>query len=97
MRRTAEMVGREVRHRTDTSRTGPYRASRLDCHACSTQARPTSRQEPPLTHDHSTVAVFNTDAPAEAAIRRLFEAGFPIERLSIIGNGSQTEARLVGF
>ena len=50
-----------------------------------------------MTHDHSTVAVFNTDAPAEAAIRRLFEAGFPIERLSIIGNGSQTEARLVGF
>lgn len=50
-----------------------------------------------MTHDHSTVAVFNAHAPAEAAIRRLSEAGFPIERLSIIGQGYQTEEQVVGF
>ena len=50
-----------------------------------------------MTHDHSTVAVFNTHASAEAAIRRLSEAGFPIERLSIIGKGYETEEQVVGF
>ena len=50
-----------------------------------------------MTHDHSTVAVFYTHASAEAAIRRLSEAGFPIERLSIIGKGYETEEQVVGF
>ena len=50
-----------------------------------------------MTHDHSTIAVFNTHASAEAAIRRLSEAGFPIERLSIIGKGYETEEQVVGF
>ena len=50
-----------------------------------------------MTHDHSTVAVFNNHASAEAAIRRLSEAGFPIERLSIIGKGYETEEQVVGF
>ena len=50
-----------------------------------------------MTHDHSTVAVFNTHASAEATIRRLSEAGFPIERLSIIGKGYETEEQVVGF
>ena len=50
-----------------------------------------------MTHDYSTVAVFNTHASAEAAIRRLSEAGFPIERLSIIGKGYETEEQVVGF
>ena len=50
-----------------------------------------------MTHDHSTVAVFNTHASAESAIRRLSEAGFPIERLSIIGKGYETEEQVVGF
>ena len=50
-----------------------------------------------MTHDHSTVAVFDTHASAEAAIRRLSGAGFPIERLSIIGKGYETEEHVVGF
>ncbi len=50
-----------------------------------------------MTHDHSTVAVFNNHASAEAAIRSLSEAGFPIERLSIIGKGYETEEQVVGF
>ena len=61
------------------------------------QARPTSPKEPPITHDHSTVAVFKTHASAEAAIRRLSEAGLPIERLSIMGKGYETEEQVVGF
>ena len=50
-----------------------------------------------MTHDHSTVAVFDTHATAEAAIRQLSAAGFPIERLSIVGKGYQTEEQVVGF
>ena len=50
-----------------------------------------------MTHDHSTVALFNTHASAEAAVRRLSEARFPIKRLSIIGKGYETEEQVVGF
>jgi hypothetical protein len=50
-----------------------------------------------MNHDHSTVALFNTHASAESAIRCLSEAGFPIERLSIIGRGYQTEEQVVGL
>ena len=50
-----------------------------------------------MNHDHSTVAVFEAHDRAEAAIRRLSEAGFPIGRLSIVGKGYQTEEQVVGF
>lgn len=50
-----------------------------------------------MPHHHSTVAVFATHESAEAAIRRLSEADFPIERLSIIGRGYETEEQVVGF
>ena len=44
-----------------------------------------------MTHDYSTVAVFNTHACAEVAIRRWSELGFPIEQLGIICKGDETE------
>ena len=50
-----------------------------------------------MIHNHSTVGVFNTHESAEAAIRRLSEAGFPINQLSIIGKGYETEEQVVGF
>lgn len=50
-----------------------------------------------MNHDHSTIAVFEAHDRAEAAIRRLSEAGFPIGRLSIVGKGYQTEEQVVGF
>jgi hypothetical protein len=50
-----------------------------------------------MNRDHSTIAIFDTHASAEAAIRRLAESGFPIERLSIIGKGYETEKQVVGF
>lgn len=50
-----------------------------------------------MIHNHSTVAVFNTHESAEADIRRLSEAGFPINQLSIIGKGYETEEQVVGF
>ena len=50
-----------------------------------------------MTQDHSTVAVFNTHASAEAGIHRLSEADFPIERLSIMGKGYETEEQVVDF
>lgn len=50
-----------------------------------------------MTHQHSTVAVFDAHAQAEAAVRRLGQAGYPIDRLSIIGRGYETEEQVVGF
>ena len=50
-----------------------------------------------MTHDHSTVAVFNTHTCAEAAIRRWSEVGFPIERLGIICKGYETGRQVVDF
>ena len=50
-----------------------------------------------MTLQHSTIATFEAHAPAEAAIRRLSAAGFPIDKLSIIGKGYQTEEQVVGF
>ena len=61
------------------------------------QARSTSPKEPPMIHDHYTVAVFNTHACAEAAIRRWSEVGLPIERLSIIYKGYETGEQVVDF
>ena len=50
-----------------------------------------------MIHNHSTVGVFNTHESAEAAIRRLSEVSFPINQLSIIGKGYETEEQVVGF
>ena len=50
-----------------------------------------------MDHHHSTVAVFNTHGQAEAAIHRLAEAKFPIDQLSIIGKGYETQEQVVGF
>ena len=50
-----------------------------------------------MIHNHSTVGVFNTHESAEAAIRRLSEASFPINQLSIIGTGYETEEQVIGF
>lgn len=50
-----------------------------------------------MTHEHSTVAVFNAHGSAEPATSRLSKEGFPIERLRIIGKAYQTEEQVVRF
>lgn len=46
--------------------------------------------------DHS-VAVFSTHDLAEAAVKRLNDAGYDMRNLSIIGQDYQTEERPIGF
>ena len=50
-----------------------------------------------MSSTESAVAVFETHAAAEAAIRTLGQAGFPMTLLSIIGKGYHTEEKVVGF
>ena len=50
-----------------------------------------------MTHEHSTVAVFNAHGSAEPATSRLPKDGFPIARLRIIGKAYQAEEQVVRF
>ena len=43
------------------------------------------------------VAVFDSHARAESAVRRLAASGFDMRKLSIVGKGYHTEEKLVGF
>jgi hypothetical protein len=47
-------------------------------------------------HD-SVVAVYNSHAAAEAAVRELAKSGFDMKKLSIIGKDYSTEEGVVGF
>jgi len=50
-----------------------------------------------VIHGHCTVASFDSHEQAEAAIRRLSQAGFPLGRLSIVSQGCYTEEQVIGF
>ncbi len=50
-----------------------------------------------MTNTETAIAVFDTHGAAEAAIRTLAKAGFPMTELSIIGKGYHTEEQVVGF
>ena len=45
----------------------------------------------------SVVAVFPDHQAAEAAIKKLSEAGFDMKQLSVVGKGYHTEEKVVGF
>ncbi|MBC7433675.1 MAG: DUF1269 domain-containing protein [Rubritepida sp.] len=45
----------------------------------------------------TTIAVFTEHSAAEAAIRKLAGAGFPMANLSIVGQGYHTEEKVIGF
>ena len=53
-----------------------------------------------MTHDpqeHSAVAIYETHADAEAAVRALQQAGLDMKRLSIVGKDFHTEEQALGF
>lgn len=50
-----------------------------------------------MTHKHSTVAVFNPQESAAAAIRCLSEVGFPINQLTMNGKRCDSAEKVVGF
>ena len=53
---------------------------------------------PDETAEHdSVVAVYNSHAAAEAAVRELAKSGFDMKKLSIIGKDYSTEEGVVGF
>jgi hypothetical protein len=53
--------------------------------------------QPKMETPNSIVAVFNDHAAAEAAVKKLGDAGFDIKNLSVVGKGYHTEEKVVGF
>ncbi len=49
------------------------------------------------TVDEVIVASYRNHADAEAAVRRLYDGGLPIDRISIIGRGFETHEDIQGF
>jgi hypothetical protein len=45
---------------------------------------------------HRTVAAFNTYREAQRAVDRLSDAGFPVERVAIVGQGLRSVERVTG-
>jgi uncharacterized membrane protein len=50
-----------------------------------------------MTEVNSTVAVFKNHGAAETAIKKLAQAGFDINKLSVIGKGYHSDEKVVGF
>jgi hypothetical protein len=51
----------------------------------------------PVTYDQSVVATYLSHYDAEAAVRRLSDAGLPINHISIIGRNFETREDIQGF
>ena len=47
--------------------------------------------------NNSVVAMYDNHSSAEAAIKKLAQAGIPMNRLSVIGKGYHTDEKVVGF
>ena len=47
--------------------------------------------------DAAVVAVFDTHPAAEGAVRELQKAGFPMDRLSVVGKDFQTDEHVMGY
>jgi hypothetical protein len=50
-----------------------------------------------IPRESAAVALFDTHAGAESAIRELQQAGFPMERLSLVGKDYRTEEHVIGY
>jgi hypothetical protein len=50
-----------------------------------------------MRSDDTVIAIFPDHNAAEAAIKNLTEAGFPMKSLSVVGKGYHTEEKVVGF
>lgn len=59
--------------------------------------QPTADTHPVGVHDRAVSATYRTLDDATAAVRRLGEAGFPVERVSLIGQGLTSETQVHGF
>ncbi len=50
-----------------------------------------------MTHTDSVIAIYNDHSDAEAAVKKLADAGFPMTHLSVVGQGYHSEEKVVGF
>jgi hypothetical protein len=50
-----------------------------------------------MTDINSVVAVFADHASAEAAVRKLADAGIDMKHLSVVGKGYHTDEKVIGF
>ena len=58
---------------------------------------PPLQLDAPMKQPEAVVAVFADHAAAEAAVKKLSQAGFDIKHLSVIGKGYHTSEQVVGF
>jgi hypothetical protein len=56
-----------------------------------------SLKENVMEHTDSVVAVFLDHNAAEAAVKKLTDAGFEMKQLSVVGKGYHTDEKVVGF
>lgn len=50
-----------------------------------------------MTNDNAVIAVFSDHQGAEAAVKKLADAGIDIKHLSVVGKGYHTDEKVVGF
>ena len=50
-----------------------------------------------MTDNNAVIAVFNDHPAAEAAVKKLAQAGIDIKHLSVVGKGYHTDEQVVGF
>jgi hypothetical protein len=50
-----------------------------------------------MAQDDTAIAVFDDHQGAEAAVKKLAEAGFDMKHLSVVGKGYHTDEKVVGF
>jgi hypothetical protein len=61
------------------------------------ETTPTNAHDPILPGDSTVLGVFESLDQATDAVTRLGEAGFPTDRISIVGQGLQSEIKMHGF
>ena len=50
-----------------------------------------------MSEHNAVVGVYNSHTDAEAAVKALQQSGFDMQKLSIVGKGSQTEEHVIGY
>ena len=50
-----------------------------------------------ITKNNSVVAIYNSHAEAEAAVKELQQSGFDMKKLSIVGRDYHTDEHVVGY
>jgi hypothetical protein len=83
---------------TDTLSSSPRRPTTpADRFSSIGTGAPPADSAPVSTGDRAVIGVFDDIDAAQSAVERLAAAGFPVDRISIVGKDLQSETRLNGF